>query len=148
VVVGVIPLELPWPPSDNHAIRHVAGDNKHRHYRSHQYKTFLREVAKIVLVARVKPLLGRLRVTVHASAPDRRQRDITNLWKCLNDALQHAGVFRNDSQIDDARILRTKGIPGTVTVFIEEMRDATQARDEQEGAPRKHQARDRRREAA
>ena len=35
-----------------------------------------------------------------AFPPDRRRRDLDNLQKPLLDALQHAGVYEDDSQID------------------------------------------------
>ena len=117
-------LELPWGPSDNHAIRHVTGrnGNQHRHYYSDEYKAFRKVVAYKVLAARVRKRLEcDLRITVHASPPDKRTRDLTNLWKCLNDSLQYAGMIKSDHQFKDARILLTRGKPGTMTVFIEEM---------------------------
>lgn len=64
---------------------------------------------------------GRLRVTLVVQPPDRRKkRDLDNLPKGILDSLTHAGVWGDDSQIDDLRIIRgtaTKG--GLVAVHIQ-----------------------------
>ena len=51
-------------------------------------------------------MLGRLYVTITAYQPDNRRRDLDNLPKAILDALQHAGVYEDDSQIDELRIGR------------------------------------------
>ena len=43
---------------------------------------------------------GPLRCCLYFVPPDRRRRDLDNLYKCLFDALGHAGVYEDDSQID------------------------------------------------
>lgn len=50
----------------------------------------------------------RLKVVVLLSPPDRRRRDIDNLAKALLDALEAGGLFHDDCQIDDLRIIRDK----------------------------------------
>ena len=42
----------------------------------------------------------RLEINVHLHAPDKRLRDIDNVLKPLLDALVHAGLFNDDSQVD------------------------------------------------
>jgi len=42
---------------------------------------------------------GWLAVEATFTPPDRRGRDVDNLAKALLDALQHAGVMRDDSQV-------------------------------------------------
>lgn len=42
---------------------------------------------------------GWLAVEAKFTPPDRRGRDVDNLAKALLDALQHAGVMRDDSQV-------------------------------------------------
>jgi len=80
-------------------------------------------VADCVFLARAAAQFeGRLAVQVEVQPPDRRRRDIDNLGKSLFDSLQHAGVYLDDSQIDDLRIVRlppTTG--GIVTVKIREI---------------------------
>ena len=48
--------------------------------------------------------------------------DLDNICKPILDSLQAAGVFKNDSAVDDLRMLRIiGGVPGTVNVFLEVM---------------------------
>lgn len=58
---------------------------------------FRAEVADTV--GTITPILGPLCVDVAIYPPDRRERDIDNVFKALLDALQHADVYRKDSQI-------------------------------------------------
>ena len=109
-------LVLPWPESVNHSTR---PDGSGGRILTDKHKAFREEVAMRVTAAGWGALSGRLRVTMHASAPDARKRDLDNLQKAILDALQHAGLYADDSAIDDLRILRTVGVPGTITVFIE-----------------------------
>lgn len=58
-------------------------------------------------------------VRVVAYPPDRRRRDLDNILKATLDALQYAGVFEDDSQVDALAILRgerTEG--GQLTVRV------------------------------
>ena len=69
-------------------------------------------------------LTGRLRIVIEAHMPDNRQRDLDNYWKGPLDGLEHARVYKNDSQIDDERMVRMpvcKG--GFMTVVIEEIQE-------------------------
>ena len=66
------------------------------------------------MAARVagRRLAGRLAVTITVNPPDKRKRDIDNLAKAPLDALTHAGLWLDDSQIDKLSIERgpvTKG---------------------------------------
>jgi len=53
--------------------------------------------------------------------PDRRKRDIDNTLKALLDALTHAGVWLDDSQVVDLRIRKSPTLGGFVSVIIEEL---------------------------
>lgn len=87
-------INLPYPPTLNTYWRHARG----RHYISAQGKSYRRTV---ILLAKTKtPMLDRLKVEIKLWMPDRRRRDIDNLSKVLLDALAHAGVYEDDSQID------------------------------------------------
>lgn len=55
--------------------------------------------------------------------PDRRRRDLDNMPKALFDGLTHAGVWTDDSQIDDLRIVRSWAAGGCVVVRIEALPD-------------------------
>ena len=53
---------------------------------------------------------------------DKRKIDIDNRIKCVLDALQDAGVFNDDFQVDELTIVRGKTIKGGgIRVMIEEI---------------------------
>lgn len=120
----MITLVLPWPPSVNTywrhptkgklAGRHLISENG-RAYRLAVYESVLRATGRVP-----RKLVDRLAVDISVHAPDRRRRDLDNLTKALLDALAHAGIYEDDSQIDDLR-LRRAGIAagGRVVVKIE-----------------------------
>ena len=60
----------------------------------------------------------RLIVTIEAYPPDKRKRDLDNILKSLLDALQHAGMYPDDSQIDVLSIARKTTFKGIVRVTI------------------------------
>ncbi|NBW20709.1 MAG: RusA family crossover junction endodeoxyribonuclease [Caulobacteraceae bacterium] len=71
------------------------------------------------MVQRYLKAAGSVRVVIEAFPPDRRKRDLDNILKSLLDALTHAGVWEDDSQIEDLRIYRST-IAGMVKVRIYE----------------------------
>jgi len=104
----MIRLELPWPPSVNHYYRRVGNAT----LISKEGRRYRKRVASDVLLARSPRVEGRLSVRIVASPPDQRRRDLDNLQKALLDALQHAGVYCDDSQIDRITVERGGVIPG------------------------------------
>lgn len=104
-------LTLPWPPTINHY--YAPGSRPGTHYMTPQARAYRIEVSTRVGAQRMrKGLTGRLRLHAVAHPPDRRARDLDNLHKGLLDALQHAGVYDSDSQIDDLRIVRGDVVKG------------------------------------
>jgi len=107
-------LSLQYPPSLNRYYRTVKGriliSKAGREYRNHV-------VCKYGQTA--PALTGRLAVVINVYPPDNRRRDLDNLCKRLLDALQHAGIYEDDSQIDKLTIER-KGVgkPGGVDVLV------------------------------
>ena len=91
----MIKLELPYPPSANHAYSFVHG----RPVLTQDARTYRHQVRRIAIAKGVKPLLGSLSVYIDVYPPDNRRRDIDNCVKSLLDALQHGGAFWDDSQI-------------------------------------------------
>jgi crossover junction endodeoxyribonuclease RusA len=91
-------LTLPWPPSINHYWRHFRG----RTVISQEGRTFRTNVCALLAGGgpRKPPAGGRIALTLDAFPPDRRRRDLDNIQKPVLDALQHAGVYLDDSQID------------------------------------------------
>lgn len=98
----MIELELPWPPSMNRYWRHVGS----RTLLSRAGRKYRQAVALRVVLAGRPRVEGRLEVSIEAFAPDRRKLDLDNRLKATLDALEHAGVYADDEQIDDLRIRR------------------------------------------
>jgi crossover junction endodeoxyribonuclease RusA len=114
----MITIALPWPVSINRYLRR-AGKIMHTTTEAKQYR---RDVG--YLCNRLNPFGSkRLRVHISAFPPDNRKRDLDNIQKVLLDALMHSGLFTDDSQIDDLRIVRepVRKNDGTVVVTISEM---------------------------
>jgi crossover junction endodeoxyribonuclease RusA len=93
-------LTLPYPPSINRYYRHVG----YRTLISREGRTFRRNVCALLggggPPVRKPPAGGRIALCMDAFPPDRRIRDLDNLQKPVLDALQHAGTYEDDSQID------------------------------------------------
>lgn len=104
----MVTLTLPWPPSVNHYYRRVGNAT----LISKEGRRYRKRVASDVLLARSPRVDGRLSVRIVASPPDLRRRDLDNLQKSLLDALQHAGVYDDDSQFDRITVERAGVVEG------------------------------------
>jgi crossover junction endodeoxyribonuclease RusA len=98
----MITLKLPYPPSVNHYWGQVGS----RKFLGKKGKEFREAVFLCALNARHRVLNARLEVKVYLYPPDKRKRDIDNVLKSLLDALEHARVYENDSQIDKLCVTR------------------------------------------
>ena len=110
-------LVLPYPPSVNTYWRNFRG----RTILSPKGREFKAQVADYVVEYRV-PKLGdsKLRISMVLFPRDKRKMDIDNRIKCVLDALQDAGVFDDDFQVDELSIVRGKPIKGgAIRVLIE-----------------------------
>lgn len=111
-------IVLPWPPTINTYYRVADG----RTLISSEGREYRKTVRKALLAARIFTAYGRLRLHIEAMPPDHRPRDLDNLLKSLLDALEHAGLFDDDEQIDDLRIVRgAVEKPGMVRVVVQEI---------------------------
>jgi len=111
---------LPYPPSVNRYWRHVGA----RTLISREGRTFRKNVCALLDGGgpRKPPADGRIALAMDAFPPDRRRRDLDNIQKATLDALEHAGVYLDDSQIDlllTRRRDRVKG--GRLEVCVQEM---------------------------
>lgn len=61
-------------------------------------------------------LSTRLDVKITLHPPDRRRRDIDNTIKAMLDAMQSAGVYLDDAQIDRLLVERSTVEPGGVAI--------------------------------
>lgn len=110
-------LILPWPPTINHC--HIF--RRGRKILTDKANDFIWEV-KTLIPKGHKALTGKIKIMIHAYPPDKRKRDIDNVIKILQDALERGGVFVNDNQVCDLHILRCEvEKPGRVEVTIEEI---------------------------
>lgn len=124
--IGVAPdrqtteFVLPWPPAMNHIWRSVVIGGAPRVLLAKAGREY-REVVRRA-IGPCRPLQGRLAVSLEVVPPDRRRRDVDGVPKCLFDALTHAGVWSDDSQIDELWIRRMPPEPGgRVRVVVKEI---------------------------
>lgn len=96
-----VQIVLPWPPS----INHYWGSRGKGRFLKKEARAFREQVGWL---AKHHDTFGtrRLRMEIVAYPPDRRCRDLDNMQKAPIDALMHAGMFKDDSQIDYLAIER------------------------------------------
>jgi crossover junction endodeoxyribonuclease RusA len=87
--------ELPYPPTVNTYWRRVGNKT----ILSAKARDYRRDVMNLLRFRRLPTLAGELKVTITFHPPDRRKRDLDNLPKGLLDALKHAGIYGDDSQV-------------------------------------------------
>lgn len=125
-----VSLELPYPPSVNTYWRHVVIGRAARTLISRRGREYRTAVQRAVLAQRSPRALGRLAVRIDVYPPDLRQRDLDNIPKAVLDALTHAGVWRDDSQIDLLQVVRREAVRGgRVLVRVTESRHAVCQRE-------------------
>lgn len=74
-----------------------AGRHMHLSKEAVQYRG---QVVERVVAEQLEAMSGRLAMHIQMFPPDRRRRDIDNIQKPVLDALEHAGAFIDDEQID------------------------------------------------
>lgn len=102
-------IELPYPPSVNRYWRNIAVGKKPRTLISRQGRDYRDEVLCLLRGDNRPMLTCKIAVTIEVFQPDKRRRDLDNIAKAPLDALTHAGVWLDDSQIDELRLIR-KGV--------------------------------------
>jgi len=105
--MDTIKLKLPYPPTVNH----YWGQLGSKKFLGKKGKEFREAVFLCAYNARKGALNARLHMEVYLYPPDKRKRDVDNVLKPLLDALEHAGVYENDSQIDKLCITRREVVP-------------------------------------
>lgn len=102
-------FEMAYPPTGNHSVRHAQG----AHWLSPKAKAYFAvtrfDLSRQGVAVGVE---GRLRVEVMISPPDKRARDLDNVWKVAGDACTRAGVWQDDSQIDWLVLRRGEPVKG------------------------------------
>lgn len=111
-------IELPFPPSVNTYWRMF----QNRMIISKAGRDYRKAVQDAVMLQRAnKQIGGGVSVVIEAFRPDNRRRDLDNLCKASLDGLAHAGVFLDDSQIQDLRIYWAKEKGGKLLVNVERL---------------------------
>lgn len=113
---AVLTLKLPWPPTVNTYYRNVNG----RMVLSAKGRQYHNDVA-MSLCGEQRQFTGRLKVYLCLVAPTARKHDIDNRVKAVLDALEKCGVIRDDEQVDELHVVRSRvEKPGWVDVSIVE----------------------------
>ena len=87
-------LVLPFPPSVNRLWRTTRTGGMHR---SAKYMEWKRHAEWAILQqAKGRKITGPYRLTVNLVRPDKRKRDIDNLFKAVSDSLVHMGIIESD----------------------------------------------------
>ena len=104
--MNAVKMILPYPPSVNHYWRKW----NNRMVISREGRAYRERVQALLATAGAgggaggdgddPPDDGSLALAMDAFPPDRRRRDLDNIQKPLLDALEHAGVYGDDGQID------------------------------------------------
>lgn len=120
---------LPWPPTTNTYFRSIVMGGASRVIISKNGRAYADTVAKLMLG---KPKVAHgipLAVHVLCYPPDRRTRDLGNLDKALMDSIVKAGMFRDDFDIWDLRLVRAvaSSPPGRVVVQVRQHIMASEA---------------------
>jgi crossover junction endodeoxyribonuclease RusA len=90
-------IDLPYPPSVNH---YYGRNRRGSVFIKPRGRIFRSDVIQIVSEMKVKAMQGRIKCHLLVQCPDKRERDLDNVGKAVLDAMQHAGVYLRDSQID------------------------------------------------
>ena len=122
----MLKLELPYPPTVNTYWR-ASG---HRRFISKEGVAFKQAVVEYVIENDI-PKLGDapLSVFVALFPRDKRRTDVDNRLKAICDALQDAGVYDDDSQIEFLAVLRQEQVKGGKCVVIIEPIDEDELKE-------------------
>lgn len=113
----MLQIELKWPPSVNHMYLRT----RSKIIQKPEVVRYKQETRALLYGRKDLPMEGKLSVLIEVYPPDHRRRDIDNVSKVTLDSLQYAGVYRDDYQIDDLRIIRREVVKdGKLIVTIEQ----------------------------
>jgi len=110
-----ITIDLPWPPTSNTYWRR----NGSRYFISKRGQDY-REYVKKVFYPYVGLFVAedKLKVAIDAFPPDKRKRDLDNLFKSVLDSIQASGLYVDDNQIDELSIRRMPWNEDKIVVSI------------------------------
>lgn len=109
-------INLPFPVSVNGMFANVMGRGR---VKTVPYKEWLQEAGWMLKSQSVEPFDGPVEIHAIVCPPDKRRRDLDNLWKPILDLLTHHKVIADDS-FECVRALYiswvTEGEPCTITI--------------------------------
>lgn len=115
----MIHFAWPYPPSVNRMWRTFRG-RMILSAQGREYRKVCAGFAQTLGLINTFSSAHRLSVHVQAQPPDRRKRDLDNVFKGLLDSLQSSGIIPNDEQIDRLCILRMPPVKeGLLIISIE-----------------------------
>lgn len=109
-------FDLPYPPTINTYWKHRVLRRRPIVYVSDAGVAYRTEIKRLTGI--VRPLDGDLVVVVNLYPPDRRRRDIDNPIKALLDAMTHAGIWHDDSQIKKLTVEMMPKLGGRTIVSV------------------------------
>lgn len=122
-------FRLPFPPTVNHYWRIAIIHGRPRSLLSADGRRYKKDALQAIGLQR-RPLTsftGRIRVRIKVYPPDRRKRDLDNLFKATLDVMTAAKIWNDDEQIDDLGIVRGEVRPGgemdIIITRIEELKE-------------------------
>lgn len=118
-------IQLPYPPSVNTYYRTFKGriliSAPGRAYRQLILST-IGHLTRMDKIIECTPIGFDIFMHVLVYPPDKRRRDLDNILKALLDALQHGGLYKDDSQISKLVIERKEVVKsGSVFVMIDKI---------------------------
>lgn len=130
-------ISLPWPPTVNTYWRSVlmprGKGSKEKMIRvllSKEGREYRERASAAIREQKIptNAVSGKLEVEIIACPPDRRARDLDNLFKGLLDALKANKVIRDDADIDDLHIRRGHVVKdGQIQITLAEIPGAATA---------------------
>jgi crossover junction endodeoxyribonuclease RusA len=110
-----IQITFPWPPTANTYWRRKGN----RYFISSKGIQF-REITQIICLPYKNYFKDsdRISMVIDCYPPDNRRRDLDNLGKATADALQFAGFYKDDSQIDYLSFRRCSPNLGLIKITL------------------------------
>ena len=115
-------IKLPWPPSVNTYWRAIIQSKRVRNILSEKARDYRNKASYEIFNQGYSAMEidYPVRLTIIASQPDKRKRDIDNILKPLLDVLSHTDVWNDDSQVYDLRVLwDPSSRDGSIEMYIE-----------------------------
>ena len=114
-----ITFTLPWPPSVNGYWRAINRGSHAAQIISERGRAFRSAVVlRFKLCPQRVHFAGRVALEITLHCDTRRRYDLDNHAKGICDALTHAGVWDDDSQVDELRLVRGAVDPGNPRAVV------------------------------